>query len=110
MEEHKKQQRDIPESKRRKGDEVEAAAHSIQDRTSGDGNNRILPLAWAVCETESKDTYAWFAQQCYDAGLGRYLNGKSVVFSASTQTNVETWKQQNKCQDSSIKLLSAYST
>ena len=46
-----------------------------------DGNNHILPLAWAVCETESSDTYSWFAQQCHDAGIGRYLNAKSVVYS-----------------------------
>ena len=49
--------------------------------TTKDGNNKCLPLAWAFCETESGDTYDWFAQQCYDAGLGRYLNAASVVFS-----------------------------
>ena len=49
--------------------------------TTRDGNNRVLPLAWAWCETESGDTYNWFAQQCYEAGLGRYLNKNSVVFS-----------------------------
>ena len=49
--------------------------------TTRDGNNKMLPLAWAYCETESGDTYTWFAKQCHDAGLGRYLNKKSVVFS-----------------------------
>ena len=49
--------------------------------TTRDGNNRVLPLAWAHCETESGDTYDWFARQCYEAGLGRYLNKNSVVFS-----------------------------
>ena len=52
--------------------------HMVSTR---DGNNKVLPLAWAFCETESGDTYTWFAEQCHDAGLGRYLNGKSVVFS-----------------------------
>lgn len=49
--------------------------------TTRDGDNKILPLAWAVCETESGDTYEYFADQCVQAGLGRYLNDKSVVFS-----------------------------
>ena len=49
--------------------------------TTRDGNNKVLPLVWAFCETESADTYEWFAQQCIAAGLGRYLNNKSVVFS-----------------------------
>ena len=50
--------------------------------TTRDGNNRVLPLAWAICETESGDTYEWFADQCYAAGLGRYLNrAHSVVYS-----------------------------
>ena len=46
-----------------------------------DGNNHNLPLAWAICETESSATYSWFAEQCWNAGLGRYLNSKSVVYS-----------------------------
>ena len=49
--------------------------------TTKDGNNKCLTLAWAWCETESADTYTWFAQQCWDAGLHRYLNEHSVVFS-----------------------------
>ena len=49
--------------------------------TTRDGNNKVLPLAWAFCETESGDTYKWFADQCYDAGIGNYLNLDSVVFS-----------------------------
>lgn len=49
--------------------------------TTRDGNNRVLPLAWAVCETESADTYLWFSQQCHAAGLGRYLTANSVVYS-----------------------------
>lgn len=49
--------------------------------TTRDGNNRVLPLAWAICETESGETYAWFAEQCVGAGLGRYLSGCSVIFS-----------------------------
>ena len=49
--------------------------------TTRDGNNRVLPLAWAVCETESADTYEWFSQQCFDAGLGRYLTKDSIVYS-----------------------------
>lgn len=48
--------------------------------TTRDGNNKVLPLAWAWCETESGPTYEWFAAQCVAAGLGRYLNGKSVIF------------------------------
>ena len=50
--------------------------------TTRDGNNRVLPIAWAICETESGDTYDWFADQCYAAGCGRYLNrAHSVVYS-----------------------------
>jgi len=47
--------------------------------TTRDGNNRVLPLALAVCETESTDTYHWFAEQCYQSGLGRYLKD-SIVY------------------------------
>lgn len=49
--------------------------------TTRDGNNRVLPLAWAICETESGATYTWFAAKCMEAGLGRYLGGCSVIFS-----------------------------
>ena len=49
--------------------------------TTRDGNNKVLPLAWAFCETESADTYRWFAQECYDAGIGNYLNLDAVVYS-----------------------------
>ena len=46
-----------------------------------DGNNKILPLAWAICETESGPTYEFFADQCHAAGLHRYLTRNSVLFS-----------------------------
>ena len=49
--------------------------------TTRDGDNKVCPLAWAMCETESGDTYSWFAQKCHEAGLSRYLNRGSVVFS-----------------------------
>ena len=49
--------------------------------TTRDGNNELLILAVAVCETESGPTYEWFADQCKQAGLERYLNGKCVIFS-----------------------------
>lgn len=49
--------------------------------TTRDGNNRVLPLAWALCETESGATYEWFAEKCKEAGLGRYLNNASIIFS-----------------------------
>jgi hypothetical protein len=49
--------------------------------TTRDGNNRLLILAVAVCETESGDTYEWFAEQCKLAGLARYLNKDAVIFS-----------------------------
>ena len=39
-----------------------------------------MVLAWAICETESGDTYKWFAQQCRDAGLGTYLN-RGIIYS-----------------------------
>ena len=48
--------------------------------TTRDGNNRVMVLAWAICETESGDTYKWFAQQCRDAGLGTYLN-RGIIYS-----------------------------
>ena len=49
--------------------------------TTRDGNNKVLVLAVAVCETESGDTYEWFARQCIDAGIGRYLNKDAIIFS-----------------------------
>ena len=49
--------------------------------TTRDGNNKLLILAVAVCETESGDTYEWFAQQCIAAGLGRYLNKDAIIYS-----------------------------
>ena len=48
--------------------------------TTRDGNNKIMVLAWAICETESGDTYKWFAQQCHDAGLSTYLN-RGIIYS-----------------------------
>ena len=48
--------------------------------TTRDGDNRMLPLAWALCETESGDTYKWFAEKCTEAGLSRYLNNASIIF------------------------------
>ena len=48
--------------------------------TTRDSDNRVLPLAWAVCETESGDTYKWFADWCHQAGLSRYLTRASVLF------------------------------
>ena len=49
--------------------------------TTRDGNNKILPLAWAICETESKETYTFFGDEVHAAGLGRYLGHKTVVYS-----------------------------
>ena len=49
--------------------------------TTRDGNNEILVLAWAICETESGDTYTYFAQKCHEAGLSRYMNVKCIIFS-----------------------------
>ena len=49
--------------------------------TTRDGDNKVLILAVAVCETESGDTYEWFAQQCIAAGMGRYLNKDSIIYS-----------------------------
>ena len=49
--------------------------------TTKDGNNKTLVLAWAICETESGDTYTYFAEQCHLAGLSRYLGGSSIIFS-----------------------------
>ena len=49
--------------------------------TTYDGDNHLIPLAWMWAETESGDTYQWFAEQCILAGLARYLNKASVLFS-----------------------------
>ena len=49
--------------------------------TTKDGNNKTLVLAWCVCETESGDTYKYFAEQCHLAGLSRYLGAASIIFS-----------------------------
>ena len=49
--------------------------------TARDGNNKIMPLAWAMCETESGHTYTWFAQKCHDCGLSPFLNKEAVIFS-----------------------------
>ena len=46
-----------------------------------DGNNKILPLCWATCETESGDTYEFMADEVHNSGLSRYLNKESVTFS-----------------------------
>ena len=48
--------------------------------TTRDGNNKIIVLAWALCETESGPTYKWFADQCHAAGIGRYLGQNTVIF------------------------------
>lgn len=42
--------------------------------TTRDGNNKLLPLAWAICETESGDTHQWFADRCIEFGLAEYLD------------------------------------
>ena len=31
--------------------------------TTRDGNNKVIVLVWALCETESGPTYKWFADQ-----------------------------------------------
>jgi len=49
--------------------------------TTKDGNNKTIVLAWAICETESGDTYEYFATKCHDAGLSRYLSSAGVIFS-----------------------------
>ena len=49
--------------------------------TTYDGDNHLIPLAWMWAETESGDTYEWFAEQCILAGLARYLGRASVLFS-----------------------------
>ena len=49
--------------------------------TTRDGDNKTIVLAWAVCETESGDAYKYFSSKCHEAGLTRYLNGSSIIFS-----------------------------
>ena len=38
-------------------------------------------LAWSICETESGDTYTFFAHWCHEAGLSRYMNVDCIIFS-----------------------------
>ena len=52
--------------------------------TTRDGNNRVLVLAWALCETESAETYAWFAEQVFAAQ--RDLAGTSEETRSSSAT------------------------
>ena len=61
--------------------------------TTRDGNNRVLPIAWAICETESGDTYDWFADQCHAAGCGRYLNRAHSVVYSDRQKGIEKFFQ-----------------
>ena len=49
--------------------------------TTRDGDNKTLVLAWAICETESSETYEYFATKCHEAGLTRYLSGAAIIFS-----------------------------
>ncbi len=49
--------------------------------TTRDSNNKVLVLAWAICETESGDTYDWFAAKCHEAGLSRYLSDQGSLWS-----------------------------
>ena len=47
-----------------------------------DGDNRLLPIAWCVCDTESGDSYQYFAEKCIEFGLAQYLNRDgSVIYS-----------------------------
>ena len=47
-----------------------------------DGNNELMPVAWGICETESGDSYRWFAELCINCGLAAYLNNKeSLIYS-----------------------------
>ena len=47
-----------------------------------DGNKKVVPLAWAICETESRNTWEYFRDQCILFGLEDYINlPDSVVFS-----------------------------
>jgi hypothetical protein len=49
--------------------------------TTRDGNNKVIVLAWAICETESGATYEYFASKCHEAGVSRYLSSKAIIFS-----------------------------
>lgn len=49
--------------------------------TTRDGDNKTIVLAWAICETESGDTYEYFATRCHEAGLSRYLSRSGIIFS-----------------------------
>ncbi len=49
--------------------------------TTRDGDNRVLVLCWAHCETESSDTYKYFSEKVWEAGLGRYLGKGTTIFS-----------------------------
>jgi len=49
--------------------------------TTRDGDNKTIALAWAICETESGDTYKYFSSKCHEAGLSRYLSSTSIIFS-----------------------------
>ena len=47
-----------------------------------DGDNRLLPIAWCVCDTESGDSYQYFADKCREGGLAQYLDREgSVIYS-----------------------------
>ena len=39
--------------------------------TTRDGDNKTIVLAWAICETESKATYEYFATKCHEVPRGR---------------------------------------
>ena len=58
--------------------------------TTRDGNNKTIALAWAVCETESGDTYKYFSGKCHEAGMTRYLNASSIIFS-DRQKGIKTF-------------------
>jgi len=49
--------------------------------TTRDGDNKTIVLAWAICETESAETYKYFATKCHEAGLSRYLSSAGIIFS-----------------------------
>lgn len=49
--------------------------------TMRDGNAHQMPLAWAMCETESGTTYEWFALWCKKAGLGQVLHAGTLIMS-----------------------------
>ena len=45
------------------------------------GNNKTIDLVWAVCETESDDTYKYFSSKFHEAGMTTYLNTSGIIFS-----------------------------